>query len=835
MRGAWTIFRREMKGYLQSPIATIVLIVFLLLNGGLFMNQFFLVKQLDMRLFFELLPFILSVILPAISMRLWSEDRQLNTLELLLSLPLRPAALVTGKFLAALAFFTAALASTWTIPLMLRLVGHPDLGPVATGYLGSFLLGALFLSIGQFVSGLCRDQIVSFIITMFACLGLYLAGTDLIAATMDSWWPGLGGFLQQHLGITSHFAPFQKGVLDGRDLAYFLLLVSAFLSLNGIWMEGRLRPRARLAFALACALSLGVAMAAQAVFQQLPIGRFDWTANRAYTISPVTREFLRRLELPATVKLYLSAPDKMPTAMRTLERSLQDNLEELRLISGGKFQYKIFHLEAVATAESQGEEKGESSKEKLGRRGIHPFQVQSIEADELGVRLVYAAASIAYKDRPEEVIPQIVPDTLDQFEYLLISKLYRMTLPEPPRIAVVAPYQERELDPALKALLAKAVIAGGIHNQQMVKDDYRYLPAVLDGEGYPVERIRLTEEEPIPPGTRALVVVEPGEMNDRQRYEINRFLVQGGSLLLAAQRYRFEYQQQGRGIMPAPREQTIGLDPLLEGLGVQIGKEILVDEQSQVLSISSGAMLGPFEMSIPVKSPIHILVGQDQMNPQLNITSQLSPILYLWGSPLSLQPDKLKANNLTSTTLFTSSSRSWNVSLSDFIRYSGVVPLSPNPTGRYPLAVLVAGVFPDRYSGQPVPDWPKEKLEVVSAGDSSAQKKKEEEPARPISQLTPQESQMILVGCQEMFRENLATTGGHLTFFLNAVDTLVTGGKLAGIRNKKPVSRAIPPVSQGAKAWYRFLILGLMPIAIGSFSLAHAAWRRRLREAYSAL
>lgn len=825
MRGVLTLFPREMRGYLQSPIATIVGVAFLLLSGGLFVSQFFLIKLLDMRAFFDLMPLILAVMLPAVSMRIWAEDRQLNTLELLLSLPLTPTALVAGKFLAALTFFASALVSTWTIPAMLCWLGRPDLGPILTGYLGSFLLGAFFLSLGQFISGFCRDQIVAFILGLFACLGLFLVGTDFIASTVDGWWPGLGGFLQRHLGVSRYVIDFQKGVIDVGDLLYLGLLVVVFLALNGVWMEGRLRPRARVTFATACGLSLSVAMAAHGILEQLPLGRFDLTANRNYTVSPATRELLRHLDVPATVKLYLSPPEKMPTAMRTLERDLKDALEELRLASGGKLGYSVSHMETSALL-SGGENspKGEeaSLQDKLGRRGIQPFQVQSIEADELGVRLVYSAAAISYKDRPEEVIPQIMPEMLDQMEYLVLSKVYRMTLEEPPQVALVAPYEERSVDPAMMGILRQL---GMDSQEQVLKDDYRFLPAILRQEGYTVHRIRLTEQEPIPAGVGTLILVEPGALNDRQLYEVNRFLTEGGNLFLAAQRYQFQYEQLGRGISPSPQSQPVGVDPLLETWGVEIGRDILMDEESRVLSVSSGATLGPFAISVPVKSPIHVFVGQEQMNQQLNLTSQLSPIFYLWGSPLRIEGDRLKSNGLTVTSLFTSSVRSGAVPLADFGRFNSA---NASGGGRLPLGVWVKGTFPDHFGGKPVPEWPKPPAEETATPSES----EKEKPPSPVSQLTPKPGQMILIGCTKMFTEELATTGGQLTFFMNAVDTLVSGGKLVGIRNKRQQDRVLAAPSAPVKAWFRFFTLGLMPMVLVTLSLAHAAFRRRLREAY---
>ena len=187
-----TIFRRELGAYFNSLIAYIFVIVFVVFANGLFMIQFFQIGKADMRVFFGSLPYILNIFVPAISMRLWAEEKRGNTYELLLTFPMRPHELVLGKYLASLLFYLFALAATFTVPVMIGLIGRADLGPVVGGYLGAFLLGALFLAVGIFLSGISTDQIVAFILTMMATFVLYFCGTDYFASFMDGWIGGLG-------------------------------------------------------------------------------------------------------------------------------------------------------------------------------------------------------------------------------------------------------------------------------------------------------------------------------------------------------------------------------------------------------------------------------------------------------------------------------------------------------------------------------------------------------------------------------------------------------------------------------------------------------------------
>lgn len=239
MRNTNVIFRREFASYFNSPIAYIFIIVFLLLTGLLFMLNFFLVGQADMRGFFGSLPLLLTFFIPAISMRLWAEDRRQGTFELLMTLPMRPHEVMLGKYLAALVFFALALVGSLPIPVMLNALGNPDNGALVSGYLGALLMGALYLSVGIFTSGLMRDQISAFILGVMACLIMWLLGQTFVAAVFDGWVDGLGRTLQQYLGMTAHYEPMLRGVIALGDLIYFLALTAFFLILNALWLEGR--------------------------------------------------------------------------------------------------------------------------------------------------------------------------------------------------------------------------------------------------------------------------------------------------------------------------------------------------------------------------------------------------------------------------------------------------------------------------------------------------------------------------------------------------------------------------------------------------------------------
>ncbi len=239
MRNITTIFKREFAAYFNSPIAYIFIIAFLVLNSGLFMTGFFLNETADLRAFFGNLPFFLIFFIPAVSMRLWAEDKRTGTFELLMTLPMKARDVMLGKYFAALAFYLVALAGTLPLAIMVASLGNPDMGALWSGYIGSILLGGLYLGIGTFTSGLTRDQISAVILGIMACFMIFILGVGGVAATIDGWIPGFGSLLQNYVGLANHYDMMLRGVISLGDLAYFLGLTGLFLTLNTLWLEGR--------------------------------------------------------------------------------------------------------------------------------------------------------------------------------------------------------------------------------------------------------------------------------------------------------------------------------------------------------------------------------------------------------------------------------------------------------------------------------------------------------------------------------------------------------------------------------------------------------------------
>lgn len=239
MRNVGIIFRRELASYFATPLAYVFVVIFLALAAAFafYLGGFFERGQADLRPFFQFHPWLYLFLVPAVAMRLWAEERKSGTIELLMTLPVSLWEAVAGKFLAAWAFIGIALALTFPMWLTVNYLGEPDNGVIAAAYLGSLLMAGGFLAVGACMSAVTRNQVVAFILTVVVCLGLLLAGFPMVLDVFRAWAPAAVADAIAALSFLSHFEAISKGVVDLRDLLYFLLTIGAWLSATAIVLE----------------------------------------------------------------------------------------------------------------------------------------------------------------------------------------------------------------------------------------------------------------------------------------------------------------------------------------------------------------------------------------------------------------------------------------------------------------------------------------------------------------------------------------------------------------------------------------------------------------------
>ena len=232
-----SVATRELRSYFNSPIAYVFLLVFA--GTALFtffnINAFFVRGQTDLRALFESIPFLTLLLVPALSMRLWAEEAKSGTMELLLTLPAREVELVSGKFLASWGLLGVGLALTLPLAMTVSTLGNLDWGPVIGGYIGALLLGAAYLSVGQFVSALTENQILAFIMALVLCFALYGVGTE----AFTGLFPDRTAALFRSLGTGSRFQSIARGVIDLRDVLYYASLSLFFLALSVAALRAR--------------------------------------------------------------------------------------------------------------------------------------------------------------------------------------------------------------------------------------------------------------------------------------------------------------------------------------------------------------------------------------------------------------------------------------------------------------------------------------------------------------------------------------------------------------------------------------------------------------------
>jgi len=370
MRQVLSITRKELRGYFGSPMALIFLGAFLAaaLFSFFWVDTFFARGIADVRPLFRWMPALMILLVAALTMRQWSEEQRSGTLEVLLTLPVSPGQLVLGKFLAVMVLVLVALALTLFLPITVSILGNLDWGPVVGGYLAAILLAGAYAAIGLFVSSRSDNQIVSLISTALVCGVFYMAGSSGVTAFVGNT---LGNILRA-IGSGSRFESIQRGVIDLRDLVYYLSVTGLFLALNVAsldsrkWSSGKGTLPHRRGVALASTLlALNLVLVNVWVY---PLGRLrvDLTQDREYSLSQTTRDLLGNLQEPLLMRGYFS--EKTHPLLAPLVPYISDMLQEYKIASGGMVELDIVDP-------SKDPEKEAEANQSYGIRPM-PFQIE---------------------------------------------------------------------------------------------------------------------------------------------------------------------------------------------------------------------------------------------------------------------------------------------------------------------------------------------------------------------------------------------------------------------------------------------------------------------------
>ncbi len=560
------------------------------------------------------------------------------------------------------------------------------------------------------------------------------------------------------------------------------------------------RRNFRLTFAAAAVLLAVIVFFLVSVLGNVPGARLDLTRDRLFTMSPAAAGVLKGLDVPVQVKLYITPADKMPTQLRTLERDITEQMRNFEQVAKGNLQFTVYNPQD-----------DEELQKALGAKGIRPFQVQSIEKDEMGIKLIWSAMTIAYKDKPEEVLPQVLPQGLASLEQDIIGPVYRLTRAKAPRVAVFGP--KKEID----RQVAMMYLQQGMQPPEP-QEQFSKLRDMLQQEHYEVVPVDLTPMSTPPADIDLMVVMANTPLNERQAWEINRVLTRGTPVVLALQAHDYGYAPSPAGGWSINgQDLTTGLEPMLASFGITVNEDHFMDSAMEVIELPREVNLGGLRVQTrePVRVPMQIRVAGTQMDASSPVVNRIGSLFYLWGTPVDTDPAKLSAAHLKATTLMSSSPDCWQEPWSAGpVTTQMITPAGKKMLGAQPLAVMVEGIFPDAWAGRPTPAWP----EAPGAGEP-----------RPI---TPQEGRLLIIGCARMFDDNLIGAMQNGLLMMNGVDYLAGSQALLSIRAKALTSRVIKPVDAQGKVFWRLFTVLVVPAAIAGYGIARSGMRRKEAARY---
>ena len=446
----FALVRKDLRAYFDQPTGYILIVVFVALLSWWFFRTTILTLEASLRPLFSVnfaidrpsLPWVLAFLTPAATMRLLAEEQRDGTLELLLTQPVRAWVVLLGKFLAGFLFVTIWMAATLGIPLALETAGDMDWGAVVAQYVGGMFLAASFVAIGLFTSALTRNQIVAFLLGLTFIVLLMLMGLEQVAVTLPDRLAGL----VQSLSPVTHFSSIARGVIDLRDVLYFVALMSTFLSATFLAIRGKslshFSPQYR-------NLQLGVA--GLIVFSLLVGwfgssigGRLDLTSDKLFTLSPGTEKIISNLDDLVTVTLYKS--EDPPPQISLVTRDVTDFLRDFASGSDGKVKI---------VEKFPGPDDPDAGRE-AALAGIPQQEFTEVGQTEVSRKVGYLGLTMTYADRRE--VQPFIP-TVDGFEYRLASQANKMIVDTLKTVAFLTGYGEQAADADL-TILARELQTG---------------------------------------------------------------------------------------------------------------------------------------------------------------------------------------------------------------------------------------------------------------------------------------------------------------------------------------------------------------------------------------
>lgn len=429
------LLKREFFSYVNSPLAYVVIVTFLLISNFLFLRTALVLGDANLRPFIELLPWFLVVIAPALTMRLFSDEQRKGTFELLVAHPLSEWHVVVGKYLGTLLFYLLFLAATASLPITIALFSNADWGLIASQYLSAILVGATFLAIGLAASTYVKQSVGSFLLGSAISFGLILIGLQFVVLML----PAPLSQIMNEFAIINHVNNISRGVLDLRDIAYFVTVIAVALTAAVLKLSQRKFsdiPAEKRKLLIVLMLVTGVGVMANLLLYSQPV-RLDATADQRFSVSKGTKQLLSTLKDRVTITLYTSS--NLPGPMQVTLRETTDRLKDFKRYGGDKVSIKT-----ELTDTPQGQQEATS-------KGIRQVNFNQLGGNSIQIQQGNLGLEVRYGDKIEVI--DFIEDAA-QLEYnlsRLVAKLSRETQPKLGLLDVTAASELAQLNEFLSA------------------------------------------------------------------------------------------------------------------------------------------------------------------------------------------------------------------------------------------------------------------------------------------------------------------------------------------------------------------------------------------------
>jgi ABC-2 type transport system permease protein len=826
-----TLFKREIRNFLSSLIGYIVITVFLVLNG-----LFLWVLQLDFNILengyanmdglFMLAPFVFLFLIPAITMRSFAEEKRSGTIEMLMTKPLSDLQIILAKYFAGLVLVLFSLLPTLIYYATVYYLGSPmgnlDVGGTWGSYIGLLFLAATFVAIGLYASTLTSNQIISFIIALFLC-GFFYIGFEMIY-TLDIFG-GLSLFIQQ-LGISDHYASISRGVVDSRDILYFLSIIAIFILLSKISLESRkwsgkevkkalmfwTHEKKRSGEVIESVRKLNIAkqnltnfflslliIISLNVISSFAFSRLDLTSEKRYTLSDATKKLLKDLDDVVYFKIYLDGD--LPAGFKRLRNETKEMLNQFRAYSDN-VQYEL-----VDPYESDDKTQFKNLYKQLVQKGLQPTNLQVKNTEGSSQQIIFPGAIVSYKERelPLTLLntqigtaaENVLNNSIQSLEYNLASTIKKLVVTEKKKIAFIEGHGE--LDNYETGDIATSLA------------DY-----------YTVERITINHQLKALNDFDAIIIAKPDSIfDDRDKFVIDQFIMKGGKVLwlvdpVFASMDSLRSTDQTIGVA-----QKLGIEDQLFKYGVRLNYDLIQDVDAMLIPVKTGNLGTQAQLSylpwyfFPVVMP----------TVKHPIVTNLNAVKFEFVSSI----DTVGSKDISKTVLLTTSKYSRTLSTPVAISLD-IMKEEPDERlfnkSEIPLAVLLEGKFTSLF---------KDRVADTIVNDKDIDFREESVP-----------TQMIVVSDGDVIKNQVQTYGdvkyplplgydkyttetfGNKDFLLNCIDYMCDDSGLMEVRSRELKLRLLDKTKTvKQKLTIQLVNIGLPVLLILLFGLIRGLIRRR--------